>query len=154
MSIQRKFLIAISIVIAFFTLVVGIITFSALTSDIEEQVEDQVSQASSRLLNIFDVTDTLMSERVKSSMKLLKQRGAALGVPSQAGDVMVKQTKASQLLLGGQPQANDFTLVDGLTDIMGGTATLFSRTGDDYVRVSTNVIKDGQRAIGTIESHV
>lgn len=150
MSIQRKFLIAISIVIAFFTLVVGIITFSALTSDIEEQVEDQVSQASSRLLNIFDVTDTLMSERVKSSMKLLKQRGAALGVPSQAGDVMVKQTKASQLLLGGQPQANDFTLVDGLTDIMGGTATLFSRTGDDYVRVSTNVIKDGQRAIGTL----
>jgi methyl-accepting chemotaxis protein len=32
---------------------------------------------------------------------------------------------------------------------MGGTATLFSRTGEDYIRVSTNVIKNGERAIGT-----
>ena len=62
---------------------------------------------------------------------------------------MVKETLSTQLLLGEKPQANDFTLVDGLTSIMGGTATLFSRRGDDYIRVSTNVIKDGQRAIGT-----
>jgi signal transduction histidine kinase/CheY-like chemotaxis protein len=34
---------------------------------------------------------------------------------------------------------------------MGGTATLFVRSGDDYVRVATNVIKaDGSRAIGTV----
>jgi hypothetical protein len=32
---------------------------------------------------------------------------------------------------------------------MGGTATLFSKTGEDYIRVSTNVIKNGERAIGT-----
>ena len=34
---------------------------------------------------------------------------------------------------------------------MGGTATIFVKSGDDYVRVSTNVKKDdGSRAIGTI----
>ncbi|WP_150276591.1 methyl-accepting chemotaxis protein [Halopseudomonas salina] len=32
---------------------------------------------------------------------------------------------------------------------MGGTATLFSRQGNNFVRVSTNVMRDGQRAIGT-----
>jgi hypothetical protein len=32
----------------------------------------------------------------------------------------------------------------------GGTATLFAKTGADYVRVSTNVPKDNGRATGTI----
>jgi hypothetical protein len=32
----------------------------------------------------------------------------------------------------------------------GGTATLFAKTGAEYVRVSTNVPKDNGRATGTI----
>jgi len=95
------------------------------------------------------VSEEVELERVKSSMALLKLRGAELGAPSQASSVMVKSTPATQLLLGNTPQANNFTLVDGLTQVMGGTATLFSKTGDDYIRVSTNVIKNGERAIGT-----
>ena len=51
--------------------------------------------------------------------------------------------------LGSAPQANSFDLVDSLTEVMGGTATIFSKTGDDYIRISTNVIKNGERAIGT-----
>ncbi len=149
MSIKRKFLIAISVVIALFTVIICVITFSAIKSDIDEQISSQVDETTNRLLNIFTVTDTIMSERVKSSMALLKQRGQAIGIPSQQGTVMVKEANANQLYLGNQPQANDFALVDGLTQIMGGTATLFSKTGDDFIRVSTNVIKDGQRAIGT-----
>ena len=46
---------------------------------------------------------------------------------------------------------NNFTLVDAVVKEMGGTATLFVKSGDDFVRVSTNVKKDdGSRAIGTI----
>lgn len=149
MSIQRKFLIAITIVIAAFSILIAIITVGSTSSSIEEEITRQKQKTADRLTNILTITDSLMHERVVSSMKLLKQRGAALGTPSQSGQVMVKNTSANQLLLGGKPQANDFTLVDGLTDVMGGTATLFSKTGDDYIRVSTNVIKDGQRAIGT-----
>ncbi|GEA06555.1 methyl-accepting chemotaxis protein [Alteromonas sp. KUL42] len=82
-------------------------------------------------------------------MSLLKQRGMALGTPSQSTMTTVKTTQARQLLLGNTPQANNFVLVDGLTDVMGGTATIFSKSGDDFIRVSTNVIKNGERAIGT-----
>lgn len=149
MSIQRKFLAAISAVIAAFAIVIAIITVFTTASSVDDQVEKQKQQVADRLLNILTVTDSLMHERVKSSMTLLKQRGLEIGMPSQAGNVMVKETSAQQLLLGGRPQANDFTLVDNLTAVMGGTATLFSKTGDDFIRVSTNVIKDGQRAIGT-----
>ncbi len=149
MSIQRKFLAAISIVIAVFALVIAGITVFTTASSVDEQVAKQKQQVADRLLNILTVTDSLIQERVKSSMTLLKQRGLEVGKPSQGDNVMVKTTSARQLYLGNQPQANDFTLVDNLTAVMGGTATLFSKTGEDYIRVSTNVIKDGQRAIGT-----
>jgi methyl-accepting chemotaxis protein len=57
----------------------------------------------------------------------------------------------NDLVLGKTPQGNRFELVDSVTATMDGTATLFSRTGDQFVRVSTNVKKDdGSRAIGTI----
>ena len=75
--------------------------------------------------------------------------GMALGEPRLGPTVAAGNERAPKLLLGETAQANGFALVDGLTKVMGGTATLFSRQGDDYVRISTNVMRDGQRAIGT-----
>ena len=46
---------------------------------------------------------------------------------------------------------NNFDVVDEVVRENGGTATLFVKAGDEYVRVATNVKKnDGSRAIGTI----
>ncbi len=46
---------------------------------------------------------------------------------------------------------NNFELVDEVQKEKGGTATIFVKSGDDFVRVATNVKKDdGSRAIGTL----
>ncbi len=49
---------------------------------------------------------------------------------------------------------NNFDIVDavGREDGKGMTATLFAKSGDDYIRVSTNVPKPngGGRAVGTV----
>ena len=46
---------------------------------------------------------------------------------------------------------NFFDVVDEVVKEHGGTATLFVKAGEEYVRVATNVKKDdGSRAIGTI----
>jgi hypothetical protein len=46
---------------------------------------------------------------------------------------------------------NFFEVVDEVVKENGGTATLFVKVGNDFVRVATNVKKDdGSRAIGTI----
>ena len=46
---------------------------------------------------------------------------------------------------------NFFDVVDEVVKENGGTATLFVKSGDEYVRVATNVKKDdGSRAIGTV----
>ncbi|MEI7431113.1 MAG: methyl-accepting chemotaxis protein, partial [Betaproteobacteria bacterium] len=49
----------------------------------------------------------------------------------------------------GKGQANHFELVDGVTRVAGGTATLFVKSGTEFIRISTNVKRDNERAIGT-----
>lgn len=149
MSIQRKFIYVISIIIGLFSLLLTFQTLTSTSDDIRQKIHIQQEASLSKLVNILDITDSLMLDRVRSSMKLLMARGKDIGVPSQDHMVMVKQTRARQLYLGVEAQANDYSLVDNLTAIMGGTATLFSKTGDDFIRVSTNVINEGSRAIGT-----
>jgi len=45
---------------------------------------------------------------------------------------------------------NNYDIVDMIVKENGGTATLFAKTGEEYVRVSTNVPKGNGRATGTI----
>lgn len=46
---------------------------------------------------------------------------------------------------------NKFALVGEVQKEKGGTATIFVKSGDEFVRVTTNVKKDdGSRAIGTV----
>jgi methyl-accepting chemotaxis protein len=45
----------------------------------------------------------------------------------------------------------DLALVDGFTQATGAVATVFARTGDDFLRVTTSLRKDdGARAVGTL----
>lgn len=106
-----------------------------------------ISREAIRLLTL---TDTMMMERVRSSMRLLREFGAELGKPQVGERIRVNDRETNNLLLGETPVANQFDLVDRVANIMGGTATIFARDGEEFVRVSTNVMTPTGRAIGTI----
>mgnify|MGYP001627897103 CR=1 FL=1 len=149
MSLQKKFVATLAALLIGF-IVIGVVISSINQSRlIHRQANTESTSLRNEVTRLLKVTDAIMGERVKSSMALLMERGMALGEPRLGPTVAVGNARAPQLLLGGTAQANDFSLVDDLTKVMGGTATLFSRQGDDYVRISTNVMRDGQRAIGT-----
>src|SRR6266481_3987242 len=64
---------------------------------------------------------------------------------------MQKVKAVPAVFCGATKMNNNFTLVDQIVKEVGGTATIFVKSGADYVRVATNVKKDdGSRAIGTI----
>ncbi len=149
MKLQTRFLTIMGAAVLVLTTVVSIVTATKTSSDIKAGVSDSVSTISTRIQSTLQVTDNIMKERVVNSMRLLAQNSKALGTPKQGGSITVNGTNATDLYFGNVPQGNNFELVDGLTDIMDGTATIFSRSGDDYIRITTNVIKDGKRAIGT-----
>ncbi len=114
-------------------------------------VENDAHRQAEALTRLLKVSEQLMMERVVASMRLLKESGEnQFGLPRIDGTVEVDEKTIPNLMLGGQIQANHFGLVDSVTSIMDGTATLFVKTGDDFVRISTNVRRsDGSRAVGT-----
>jgi hypothetical protein len=76
---------------------------------------------------------------VKTSMAALKAETEKLGAPKVEG---------SDLYFGTTKASND--LVDAVVKKHGGAATLFVKSGDQYVRVATTVKKeDGTSAVGT-----
>jgi hypothetical protein len=91
--------------------------------------------------------------RVANSMASLKAMAAKLGAPKLEGKEAVGGKNAPALYFGSTKINNNFDLVDAVSkeDGKGMTATLFVKSGDEYIRVSTNVPKpDGSgRAIGT-----
>ena len=92
------------------------------------------------------------AENVKKSMAALKAATAKLGAPKVEGMEAVSGKDAAAFYFGTTKINNNFDVVDAVVKENGGTATLFAKTGDEYVRVSTNVPKpDGSgRATGTI----
>ncbi|WP_417584414.1 methyl-accepting chemotaxis protein [Nitrincola sp.] len=150
MSLQKKIYFMLGSLMALVALVAVVATFLNQRIETQAIAESLRQKAVANVTSLLSVTDSIMSERVRSSMRLLIQRGQSLGEASQGELIDVNGQSVPELLLGDIPQANRFDLVDGVTAVMGGTATLFSRSGDDFVRVSTNVINQGERAVGTL----
>lgn len=90
-------------------------------------------------------------DKVKASLAALEAKTAKLGTPRIQGSDTVAGRNVPALYLGTTKMNNFFDVVDEVVKENGGTATIFVKAGDEYVRVATNVKKgDGSRAIGTI----
>jgi hypothetical protein len=91
------------------------------------------------------------AEDVQAAMQLIKSKAATLGAPIVNGEEAVAGKIVPTLHFGTTKMNNNFVLVDEVRKEAGGTATIFVKSGDEFVRVATNVKKDdGSRAIGTI----
>lgn len=78
--------------------------------------------------------------KVKQSMEYLISEAAKLGAPRIEG---------SDLYFGTTKMNENYALVDDVKTKHGGTATLFIKKDNAYMRISTNVMKNNARAIGT-----
>jgi len=89
--------------------------------------------------------------KVKTAMELLESMASRLGPPRIEGTDTVADKEVPAIYFGSTKMNNNFDLVDEVVKQAHGTATIFVKSGNEYVRVATNVKKDdGSRAIGTI----
>ncbi len=149
-SLQARFIVPVS---GFVTVLVlgGALVFSSLENRrIETEMQVDAEDRTEAATQILSVSDALISAQTRGAMRLLIERGQQLGPASLGPSTQVKDKTVPNLLLGGRPQANSYDLVDGVVKVIGGTATLFVKQGDEFVRISTNVKRDNERAIGTI----
>lgn len=89
--------------------------------------------------------------RVKTAMELLESKANKLGPARIEGTDAVAGKQVPAMFFGSTKMNNNFDLVDEVVKEAQGTATIFVKNGEEYVRVATNVKKDdGSRAVGTI----
>ncbi len=99
------------------------------------------------------VYETLIKphDTVRMAMIDMIANTAARGAPRIKGTDTVSGRVVPVLYFGATRINNVFDVVDKVVKVHKGTATVFVRDGDEYVRVSTNVKRsDGSRAMGTI----
>jgi methyl-accepting chemotaxis protein len=113
-------------------------------------VQQQVADKLNSIQGVFVTTATLMQDRTRVSMASLKEQISVRGGAEKGAAVTVGAKTVSDILIGGKAQAGNFDIVDYVTRLNKGTATIFSKDGEHFVRISTNVLKDdGSRAVGT-----
>ena len=142
--------IALAIVLA---LVITGSTLFALRSLDDANLTTRQAHLGSEARLLADQLDTFHGSLRDNTQRLsgLFERRFATGLALHAGEtVSVAGVATPALYLGEHLLNNDFHQVDEFQQMTAGVATLFVRSGDDFVRISTSLTKqDGSRAIGT-----
>jgi methyl-accepting chemotaxis protein len=101
---------------------------------------DQLNTFHSTLRDSTQRLSGLFEKRFASGLNVLNDQ-----------PISVAGVQTPSLMLGSSALNNDFKEVDEFRQMTAGVATIFVRSGDDFIRISTSLTKqDGSRAIGTM----
>jgi hypothetical protein len=76
--------------------------------------------------------------KVKTAMELLESKANKLGPPKINGTDTVAGKQVPAIYFGSTKMNNNIHLVDEVVKEAQGTATIFVKNGEEYVRVATN----------------
>ena len=86
----------------------------------------------------------------KATIAELDARLAKLGSAKLEGTEKAGDKEVPGIFFGSRKLNNNYDLVDDIKKKTGATATIFVKHGDEFVRVSTNVLTpEGKRGVGT-----
>lgn len=142
LSLMLVFIVSISIFVFFLN--------RSLTKEITQNIYENIeknTQIASQTLNVFSNDSESMT---KLLLNVLKQKFGHLKIESSE-IITTKDANAPAMYSNGSLLNNNFNIVDEYTKTTGGIATIFAKTGNDYLRISTSLKKeDGSRAVGTL----
>ena len=86
----------------------------------------------------------------KATMADLEARLAKIGAPKIEGTEVVAGKTVPAIFFGDRKINNNYDVVDAVRKAHNATATIFVKDGEEFVRVSTNVLTpEGKRGVGT-----
>lgn len=103
--------------------------------------------AASTLVPVFAATP-------QETIAALDARLGKIGEPKLEGSEKAGELSVPGLFYGTRKINGNFDVVDEIKKTFGSTATVFVRSGEEFVRISTNVLTpEGKRGIGTQLAH-
>lgn len=133
-----------------FVVLIGSIAWYA-ASAARDASEKNISTQNTALVKQLEIAYDLSKESTKRLADLFQSwfAGESLKIdPNQTTKLGDKLAPA--VYLGSNSLTGNFQLVDQFAKSTGGVATIFAKTGEDFIRVSTSLKKEnGDRAVGT-----
>jgi methyl-accepting chemotaxis protein-2 (aspartate sensor receptor) len=133
---------------------VAVISVRMSTTALDRATSDAMA---ARVADVSSTTDLYNRELTANAKRLgalfasLQRAPLSLDVTRK---VLVNGTETPALLDGTTPLNNDLGRVDDFTKVSGAVATVFARSGDDFIRITTSLkAADGARAMGTKLAH-
>ncbi len=133
-----------------------VVTFAAWYSNqnarqqAQSNLQQQVKSTADQLSIAYDLAKT-STDRLATLFNETFSKGLDV---SDTSTVVVGTQISPQASYQGVVLNNNFSAVDEFTHATGGVATIFVKSGDDFIRISTSLKKeDGSRAIGTKLDH-
>ena len=117
---------------------------------IETRTGVSMTEKTKILISLMDASDRELRARAQFLARSFQD--SFKGQFALDATLMDIQGRAAPILkLDGRPLNLDFSVVDGFTRSTGAVATVFAKTGDDFIRVTTSVKNTtGERVIGTL----
>ncbi len=86
----------------------------------------------------------------KDAIAKLDARLTKIGEPRLEGSDKAGEKSVPALFYGARKINNNYDVVDEIRKATGASATVFVKEGDEFIRVSTNVLtSEGKRGVGT-----
>lgn len=150
-SLGARLAVSTLLAVSALVLIFAVAAWFIVSAQVERQAAQDAAHQTSEVLASLNTIDHLTRAQVESGMKTLQAEGLLHGAASIAGTMDLAGKAVPDLHLGKDSQVLKFDLVDHVKALVGGTATLFAWDGNNFIRVTTNVMKpDGSRAVGTV----
>ena len=99
---------------------------------------------------LFSAATTAFAYDPNATIADLDARLAKIGAPKVEGTETVGDKSVPALYFGERKINNNYDVVDAVRKAHSATATVFVKDGDEFVRISTNVLTpEGKRGVGT-----
>ncbi len=136
--------------IAILVIIAALVLASLQSRQEIESIQQNAKVLAQTQLRLLTLTESLVGDKVKAGMRLLQRESALIGQPEIRGTTILNGEAIPNLYLGNIAQTKNLALVDKVTSIVGGTATIFVKSGDQFIRIATNIRQTHRaRAIGT-----
>jgi hypothetical protein len=151
MSLVKQTVLPLIIVILAFFVIFACIAYyyskDALITQAEESLERDTNLIIEKL-RFYDETLFNNADRLSNAFFSMLEGDLELDTTQT---ITIGEYESPLILLNSTPLNLDFSYPDEFTKLTGGTATVFARYQDDFLRVTTSLRKtDGSRAIGTL----
>ncbi|MDD5284307.1 MAG: methyl-accepting chemotaxis protein [Desulfuromonadaceae bacterium] len=135
------------VVMGIFTIVLS----SSITKRLEKRSETELSQQSLLVLNSMSSYHASLADSAGKLIAVFRTYFSDSFSLDQSKTILIGNKQTPTLRDGSTILNLNTEMVDRFTGVTKAVATVFARSGDDFVRVTTSLKKeDGSRAIGTI----